>query len=41
MQEIAYLIENKLDFEKASSNLLEDRFPFLEYPYPGKMFHLI
>lgn len=24
-----------MDFEKARSSVLEDRFPFLEYPYPG------
>ena len=35
MQEIVYLIQNDLDFKKASESVLENRFPFLEYPYPG------
>jgi hypothetical protein len=35
LQEIVYLIQNDLDFKKASESVLENRFPFLEYPYPG------
>jgi hypothetical protein len=35
VQEIVYLIKNNLDFDKAKASVLEDRFPFLEYPYPG------
>lgn len=35
VQEIVYLIGNKMDFEGAKKHVLETRFPFLEYPYPG------
>jgi len=35
VQEIVYLLKNNLDFNKAKANTLEERFPFLEYPYPG------
>ena len=30
-----YLLKNNLDFGKAKEKVLEDRFPYLEYPYPG------
>ena len=35
VQEIVYLLKNNLNFEKAKEKVLEDRFPYLEYPYPG------
>lgn len=35
VQEIVYLIHNNLNFEKAAAKNLEQRFPFLEYFYPG------
>ena len=35
MQEIVYLIQTGLDFEGAQKQVLETRFPYLEYPYPG------
>jgi len=35
VQEIVYLLQTDLDFEKAGEKVLETRSPFLEYPYPG------
>ncbi|XP_046549124.1 sulfotransferase 1C2A-like [Haliotis rubra] len=35
LQEIVYLIANDLDFEKAWSKILEERFPYLEFVNPG------
>lgn len=35
MQEIVYLIQTNLDFASAQKQVLETRFPYLEYPYPG------
>lgn len=35
VQEIVYLIQNNLDFKAAGAKNLEQRFPFLEYFYPG------
>ncbi|CAL8071678.1 unnamed protein product [Orchesella dallaii] len=35
VQEIVYLLQTGLDFEKAGEKVLETRSPFLEYPYPG------
>lgn len=35
MQEIVYLIQTGLDFERAKKQVLETRFPYLEHPYPG------
>ena len=35
MQEIVYLVKTGLDFEGAQKQVLESRFPYLEYPYPG------
>ncbi|XP_071114288.1 sulfotransferase 1C2-like [Haliotis cracherodii] len=35
LQEIVYLIANDLDFEKARSKILEERFPYLEFVNPG------
>ncbi|KAK7106894.1 hypothetical protein V1264_014920 [Littorina saxatilis] len=35
LQEIVYLICNDFDYEKAQATTIEDRFPFLEFPYPG------
>lgn len=35
MQEIVYLIQTGLDFTSAQKQVLETRFPYLEYPYPG------
>lgn len=34
-QEIVYLINNDLNFEEAKKQVLETRFPYLEYPLPG------
>lgn len=35
LQEIVYLISTDLDFEKARATKLDQRFPFLEFPFPG------
>lgn len=35
VQEIVYLINSNLNFVEAKKQVLENRFPFLEYPYPG------
>lgn len=35
IQEIVYLITNKLDVAKAKEQTLESRFPYLEFIYPG------
>ena len=35
VQEIVYLINNQVDLVEARSRVMEDRFPYLEYPYPG------
>lgn len=35
LQEIVYIISNDLNFEKAASSSLENRFPYLEFIYPG------
>lgn len=35
VQEIVYLISTNLDFRSAAARNLEQRFPFLEYFYPG------
>ena len=35
LQEIVYLVKTGLDFEGAGKQVLESRFPYLEYPYPG------
>ncbi|EEC03565.1 sulfotransferase, putative, partial [Ixodes scapularis] len=35
VQEIVYLISTNLDFRSAAARNLEQRFPFLEYCYPG------
>lgn len=34
-QEIIYLVQTGLDFEGAGSAPLDDRFPYLEFLYPG------
>ncbi|KAL3882635.1 hypothetical protein ACJMK2_028959 [Sinanodonta woodiana] len=34
-QEIVYLIKSGLNFEAANSQIIDDRFPFLEFMYPG------
>ncbi|XP_035828597.1 sulfotransferase family cytosolic 1B member 1 isoform X2 [Aplysia californica] len=36
LQELVYLIDTNLDFEGAEKNTMDDRFPFFEFPYPGK-----
>ncbi|XP_065568027.1 sulfotransferase 1E1-like isoform X2 [Artemia franciscana] len=35
LEEIVFLIQTHLDFKLAASTILESRFPYLEYPYPG------
>lgn len=35
VQEIVYLIGTNLNYEKAASQVMETRFPYLEYTYPG------
>ncbi|KAK7080877.1 hypothetical protein SK128_024479, partial [Halocaridina rubra] len=35
IQEIVYMLTHDLKKSDASSELLETRFPYLEYPYPG------
>ena len=35
LQEIVYLISSDYDFDKAKAATIEDRFPYLEFPYPG------
>jgi hypothetical protein len=35
VQEIVYLIVNDMDIEKACSANIEQRFPYIEYVYPG------
>lgn len=35
VQEIVYLVVNNLNFEKAQASVLENRFPYLEYQFPG------
>jgi hypothetical protein len=35
LQEIVWLLQNDLDYEKAKSKSIDERFPYLEFPYPG------
>ena len=35
LKQIVYLVQTGLDFEGAQKQVLETRFPYLEYPYPG------
>lgn len=35
LQEIVYLINSNLKFDRANRILLDDRFPYLEFMYPG------
>ena len=35
LQEIVYLIHSDLNFGHASRALLDDRFPYFEFTYPG------
>ena len=35
LQEIVYLIHSDLDISGAQNRLLDDRFPYLEFMYPG------
>lgn len=35
MQEIVYLIMSDLNFDKAQDMNMEERFPYIEYVYPG------
>ena len=35
LQEIVYLISTDYDYDKARATIVVDRFPYLEFPYPG------
>ena len=35
LQEIVYLISTDYDYDKARATIIEDRFPYLEFLYPG------
>lgn len=35
LQEIVWLLQNDLNYEKAKSKSIDERFPYLEFPHPG------